>query len=129
MATGGIDGFQWVGGSFAEDIEASESRPPKDVDLVTLYRGMTPAQLTAMFTASPALADRDQTKVLYHVDHIPVDITVGPDVTVEYVRCWLGLFTHRRNNIWKGMLRLELNTPAEDAAARAQLVAVRAALP
>lgn len=31
----GITGFQWLDGSFLEDIEALESRPPGDIDLVT----------------------------------------------------------------------------------------------
>jgi hypothetical protein len=32
-------------------------------------------------------------------------------------RYWIGLFSHRRDGIWKGMLRMELNTAADDIAA------------
>ena len=31
-----INGFQWLDGSFLEDIEVRESRPPKDLDVVTV---------------------------------------------------------------------------------------------
>lgn len=60
-------GYQWLDGSFLEDIETSESRPPNDLDLLTVY--------------------------------------------------WIQLFTHNRNAVWKGMLRIELDTPNEDAKA------------
>src|SRR5208283_647878 len=45
QALGGIglsSGFQWLSGSFLEDIEAIESRAPRDVDVVTfLHRPAT----------------------------------------------------------------------------------------
>src|SRR5262245_49215124 len=31
----GIEGFQWLDGSFVEDIEAQEGRDPGDMDVVT----------------------------------------------------------------------------------------------
>ncbi|BBE11076.1 hypothetical protein HH1059_14120 [Halorhodospira halochloris] len=30
-------GFQWVNGSFAENVEILEERPPEDVDVVTFF--------------------------------------------------------------------------------------------
>jgi hypothetical protein len=30
-----MDGFQWLDGSFVEDVEAIRSRPPSDIDVVT----------------------------------------------------------------------------------------------
>ncbi|HEX9784266.1 MAG TPA: hypothetical protein VGA56_16255 [Opitutaceae bacterium] len=44
-----------------------------------------------------------------------------PILTVEWTRSWTGLFSHRRDGIWKGMLRIDLNTPAEDTKASALL--------
>src|SRR5437868_6595038 len=32
-----INGFQWLDGSFLENIEAIEGRPPRDLDVVTIY--------------------------------------------------------------------------------------------
>src|SRR4051812_27147857 len=34
----GVVGFQWVAGSYTEEIEKLESRDPRDVDLVTYFR-------------------------------------------------------------------------------------------
>ena len=32
-----VSGFQWLNGSFVEDIESIESRSPGDIDIVTFY--------------------------------------------------------------------------------------------
>ncbi|MCS5828604.1 hypothetical protein LNO09_12165 [Klebsiella variicola] len=32
-----VEGFQWVDGSFTENIELIERRPPNDVDVVTFF--------------------------------------------------------------------------------------------
>jgi hypothetical protein len=114
-------GFQWLDGSFLEDIEAKEKRPPKDLDVVTVYWGydrVFQTQLAAGFRefASPALA-----KAAYHLDHYNFDAGFNPAVTLEQTRYWILLFSHNRQGVWKGMLRIELNTPAEDAIARQEL--------
>jgi hypothetical protein len=41
---GFTSGFQWISGSFLEDIENLESRPPNDIDLVTFCH--RPASVT-----------------------------------------------------------------------------------
>jgi hypothetical protein len=38
-AIGIVQGFQWLDGSFVEDVEVTKGRPPSDIDVVTLaYR-------------------------------------------------------------------------------------------
>src|SRR5437868_13267322 len=37
-AAGLVRGFQWLDGSFLEQVELLESRPPNDIDVVTFYR-------------------------------------------------------------------------------------------
>src|SRR6478735_7819025 len=37
---GVINGFQWLDGSFLENIEISERRNPNDLDLVTFYHNI-----------------------------------------------------------------------------------------
>ena len=121
-AEGLTNGFQWLDGSFLENIEARESRPPKDLDVITVYWGYDLAfqrQLLANFpeVANPALA-----KANYFLDHYPFDAGFDPTLTVENTRYWILLFSHTRLGVWKGMLRVELNTPTEDAAARQELL-------
>lgn len=54
-------------------------------------------------------------------DHYPLDASFRPEVTVESVGYWISLFFHNRLAGRKGMLRVELDTVAEDSAARAEL--------
>lgn len=106
-----VDGFQWIDGSFTENIEVSESRPPKDIDVVTFYGRI---DVNTILTSFPEFSDPVLSKSKYLVDHYPVDYMYRPDVTVEQTRYWLQLFSHNRLGIWKGILRLSLNTPVED---------------
>lgn len=114
-------GFQWLDGSFLENIESRESRPPKDLDVVTVYWGYDLAFQTALQGRFPEFSAPDLAKGNYSLDHYPLDAGYSPEVTVELTRYWISLFSHSRLGVWKGMLRVELNTPAEDAAARVEL--------
>jgi hypothetical protein len=40
-AFGIVQGFQWLDGSFTENIEKSEKRAPNDLDLVTFFGGLS----------------------------------------------------------------------------------------
>jgi hypothetical protein len=120
-AEGLTNGFQWLDGSFLEDVETRESRSPKDLDVVTVYWGYDRAFQTGLVArfrefASPALA-----KAVYNLDHYNFDAGYNPTVTLEQTRYWILLFSHNRQGVWKGMLRVELNTPAEDDAGRQEL--------
>jgi hypothetical protein len=109
-----IHGFQWLDGSFLENIEVRESRPPNDLDLVTFYGGLTPEQQQQVMESFPDFADPILSKKNYMLDHYAVDYMFHPEVTVEQTRYWLQLFSHNRIGVWKGMLRLPLNTQEDD---------------
>ena len=115
------EGFQWLDGSFLENVEAEPGRPPNDLDTVTFYLPPDAAFSLRVATAFPTLADHGQTKTDYHLDHYFLDMGQHPVLTVEWTRYWAGLFSHRRDGVWKGMLRIDLNTPAEDTNARTYL--------
>lgn len=116
-----INGFQWLDGSFLEDIEARERRPPKDIDVVTVYWGYDIPFQQRMFASFPEVANPALSKAKYSVDHYPFDAGFDPVVTLEWTRYWILLFSHNRMGVWKGMLKIALNTPDEDAVARQQL--------
>lgn len=120
---GMVEGFQWIGGSFVEQVEVLRSRPPEDVDVVTYFWHHDPDFSSNMASAFPDFINRAKIKADYHVDHMPVDAGYSPEVTIENTRYWCGLFSHTRTGVWKGMLRVELDTPAEDADALALLSA------
>jgi hypothetical protein len=117
-AEGLTNGFQWLDGSFLEDCETTNLRPPKDLDVVTVYWGYDAPFQARLRTNFPEVANPALSKSNYSLDHYPFDAGYNPSLTLEYTRYWILLFSHNRQGVWKGMLKIELNTPAEDAAAR-----------
>jgi len=115
------NGFQWLDGSFMEDVEAKESRPPKDLDVVTVYWGYDKPFQLRLLANFPEVANPTLSKSNYSVDHYPFDAGFHPTLTLEETRYWILLFSHNRLGVWKGMLKVQLNTPVEDAAARQEL--------
>jgi hypothetical protein len=124
-------GFQWINGSFTEDVENDPRRknPPNDIDVVTFYRPLPalPAPLPQhLATAIPILGNRAATKTRFRVDHfmIPMDPR-SPEFLIDQARYWFGLFSHRRgDDVWKGMLKISLDTPADDLLAIGNLPTV-----
>ncbi len=119
----GIQGFQWLDGSFLEDIETRDGRDPKDIDAITFVADPpTPADLkTRVIDPQPDLWVPSQTKAKYFVDHYLVSIGSLPVNIVEDTKYWYALFSHRRDGIWKGMLEVKLTDKADDDAARVVL--------
>ena len=115
-------GFQWIDGSFLENIETSEGRPPRDIDVVTFYWGYDHTFQTSLRAAFPEFSQPSLAKANFSVDHYPVDAGFSPSFTIESTRYWSQLFSHNRDAVWKGMLTIPLNTPSEDAAARVLLI-------
>lgn len=113
-AMGVVFGFQWLDGSFMEDIEKSQNRPPTDLDVVTFFGGLSIPDQTKISTVFPEFANPGLAKTTYNLDHYAVDYSYSPDVTVEQTRYWIQLFTHNRVGVWKGIIRLPLNTSIDD---------------
>ena len=115
------DGFQWLDGSFLEDIEAQEGRPPRDLDVVTVYWGYDFPFQRQLWANLPEFVDSTLSKTNFALDHYPLDASYNPETTVEWTSYWISLFSHNRLAVWKGMLRVKLNTTADDSAARVEL--------
>jgi hypothetical protein len=119
-ALGFVHGFQWLDGSFVEEKE------PKDLDVVSFFyrpAGLAdPTALVRLMGANPSVFVRPLVKRAYHVDFLPIDLDGSPEGLVGLTRYYLGLFSHRRNDyVWKGMLQVSLEDPADDALALALL--------
>ena len=114
----GIHGFQWLDGSFMENIESQEGRDPKDIDVVTfVHSPIDPGALAAILVPKPELMYPDQTRRVFFSDHYFVSLGSRPDRVVSQVRYWYALFSHRRDGQWKGMLEIGLANKADDDAA------------
>jgi hypothetical protein len=110
-----IEGFQWLDGSFTENIELTENRAPRDLDLVTFFGGISMDHQLIIESDFIEFGNSQIAKETYRLDHYPVDYCFNPNTTVELTRYWIQLFSHNRMGVWKGILRLELNTPEVDA--------------
>jgi len=118
----GIRGFQWLDGSFLENIEAEERRDPNDLDAVTfVIDPQIPADLDAKLRTKPELLNHAHVKAAFFVDHYWVSLGSAPIYLVNIARYWYGLFSHRRDRVWKGMLVVDLVDKSGDDAARAGL--------
>jgi hypothetical protein len=120
----GFTGFQWIAGSFTEDIETHGQRHPNDVDVVNfVHRPLGLAQpaawqqfVTANSAALNALFNPNLAKATFGCDAFPIDLDLPQTTIVERTRYWFGLFTHqRRTYSWKGIIQIPLRD--NDAAA------------
>lgn len=119
-ALGFVRGFQWLDGSFAEDVEAHEHRPPNDVDLVTFAyspSGLSSTEIAHLLLANPDLFDVLKAKAKYGCDAYVVPLDKSPENLVKRVTYYFGLFSHRRSDqVWKGLLQIPLGS--DDVLAR-----------
>ncbi len=114
-------GFQWINGSFLENDEARNGRPPNDIDVVTFFYipdGYTGETLAYNISS---LLDSSNLKNNYAVDayYVPLNHTT-PEETVNQSAYWYSLWSHTRNGEWKGYLQIDL-AGDDDQQARLQL--------
>lgn len=114
-------GFQWVDGSFVENIESLENRPPKDIDVVTFFYipdGHTQERLGAEV---PHIFDTGAMNDMFGVDAYIIPLNGdAPETLVRLSAYWYGVWSHRRNMLWKGFVQVDLDD-GEDERARAAL--------
>lgn len=121
IASGIGDGFQWLDGSFVENVESLHARPPGDVDVVTIaHRPIAHVSQTAwneFVSTNTGLFDPTLTKSRFRCDAYFIDLDSNPKSLVNSTRYWFGLFSHQRTTaLWKGMLQVPLRS--DDAVAR-----------
>ena len=119
-ATGLTQGFQWLDGSFLEQIELLEQRAPRDVDVVTFFELPPGATQETIYRANPMLFNHVHVKTTFHVDGYPVDLATPPRLLVGSSAYWYSMWAHRRSDQWKGYVQVELD-PAQDGPARQAL--------
>ena len=116
-----VRGFQWIDGSFVENVEGIENRAPRDIDVVTFLHipdQYTPGSLVRTF---PALFNHDGIKAAYSVDAYFVPLNqVPPETIVSRSIYWNSLWSHNRGNAWKGYLQVDLSDNG-DTDARTEL--------
>lgn len=110
-------GYQWLYGSFTENIEAAENRSPNDLDIATFYQNSSDIENKFLEKIFPEFICNKKSKAKYELDHSSYKVFASPPhflTPVDIVSDLTQLYTHNRKGVWKGILRLELNTPYED---------------
>jgi len=117
---GYTSGFQWLDGSFMEEVEIIEKRAPRDIDVVTFVHD--PVDTGRTLTEDDfANLDHDMTKTAFKIDSYFVELDqLPPREITTWSAYWYSMWSHRRNQAWKGFLQIELE-PTEDAEAMAWL--------
>lgn len=120
----GLDsGFQWLDGSFLENVELLEGRAPNDIDVVSFFRLPPAISQRELLARLGAAADHATVKATYMVDGYLVHLGMEPERLAHQTAYWYSVWSHRRNHLWKGFVEIDL-APAEDATAIAALASL-----
>ena len=112
-------GFQWVDGSFTQDIETAGGRVPNDIDVVTFFyipEGYSAEEFVRGF---PSLFDRQNMKDLYSVDSYYAQLNqTTSEETVSESAYWYSLWSHTKGGRWKGYLTVDMSDNDDEALLR-----------
>lgn len=113
------NGFQWIDGSFIENVELNRGRPPADIDIVTVVRrpgGMSADDFGNFIDNNLDIIDPSIIKRQYKVDGYFIDLDADAEIVALDAVYWSGLFSHQRvTSLWKGMLSVSLESDDEEA--------------
>lgn len=130
-ALGFVRGFQWLDGSFAEDVEASQHRSPNDIDMVTFVYGpdgLGSAEISELLDAHPEVFVAQRAREVFGCDAFVVPLGKSAERLVERTAYYFNLFSHRRgDHVWKGILQIPLES--DDSKARELLENTRSGDP
>lgn len=112
-----ISGFQWLDGSFMENVELLEGRPPNDMDVVTFADISAEVEQSLQAADLKMLTDNDWIKATYKVDFYITPLSESPEMLIEMAAYWYSMWSHRRSQQWKGYLSVRLE-PDHDQVAK-----------
>lgn len=120
-----VSGFQWLDGSFLENLG---NREPKDLDVMIFFRRPARRKKDAIFEQFAKRHEKlfihSIVKATYNLDSYFIDLDGNSESIVSVSRYFLQLFSHQRNTfLWKGMLQVRQDDDQEDVALLAQLIA------
>ena len=117
-AAGITSGFHWLDGSFLEQVEALESRAPRDMDVVTFLDLPQGLDQRALAQRHRTLFDQKHAKATYAMDAYFAVLGQPTDQwQVKNIAYWYSLWSHRRDGLWKGFVQVDLD-PSQDGDAR-----------
>ena len=117
-----VQGFQWLDGSFAENVEVRKDKDPSDIDLITFFYDPSDCRNDDDVQTLSRVLNHNRIKKCHKVDHYHVSLNELPlSEIVSHSAYWYSLFSHRRDDyIWKGFVQVDL-ADHQDAEARTEL--------
>jgi len=110
-----VSGFQWLDGSFLENVELLEDRPPHDIDVVTFYCLPSGQSQQSIAERHGKVFDHNRLKTDYTVDAYFAELGRPTDRwQIKNVSYWYSVWSHRRDGLWKGFVQVDLS-PKQDA--------------
>ncbi len=112
-----VEGFQWIDGSFVENVEEREKRSPNDIDLVTFFCVPDGSSRKSLFDDYSELFAGKYVKEKYGLHSFFVLLNeTSIKLIIDSVAYWQSLFSHTRDGLWKGYLRVDLDDCDDEAA-------------
>lgn len=114
------EGFQWIDGSFIEDVEFTQKRDPNDIDVVTFFARPDDVKekehWRQFVKENEFVFNTPKLRQELLCDAYVVDLDLPPHVLVENTKYWYGLFSHKKDTyLWKGMVEVALIDDEADA--------------
>lgn len=127
LRAAGVEGVQWLDGSFVENCEArrTDKRPPGDIDVVTVFdwpAAVDPkdsSAIAAFEAACAPLFGGPAVKPTFRCDAYPLALFEPPYLVARQAAFWVGLFSHAKGDgAHKGLCEVLLDgSDAEDKVA------------
>lgn len=113
---GFVNGFQWIDGSFVENVEVRRNRPPRDIDIITFFH--RPNQYMGqekdwrhIFSTNihPIYFDSEKMKPIFLCDTYCAELDSHPRALISSATYWSGLFSDtRESGMKKGIVEISL---------------------
>ena len=114
-------GFQWIDGSFVENVESSRGRAPADIDVVTFFYIPDGHTEESFASAFPDFFNPRAMKWDFGIDAYLAGINLNDLETIaSRAAYWHDIWSHTREGLRKGYVEVDLD-PGEDEAVRAAL--------
>jgi hypothetical protein len=120
-----VNGFQWLDGSFLENIEVLKKRPPHDLDIVTFYQLPDGETEQSLIQKNKDIFDNEYLKGNFAIDgyFVPL-IRLANAKKIKRITYWYSMWSHRRGGRWKGFVQIDLE-PSQDAEANKYLEVIK----
>ena len=116
-------GFQWINGSFLENVEDNEQRDPNDIDVITFF--YLPGGFTeeTFYRDHGSLFDNDNVRMIYGIDTRAVLLDPSQmDYVIKNLIYWYSLWSHTPPPEWRWKGYIQVNLAGDgDTIARAEL--------